>query len=903
MDYFSIDYLIVYAFLIITLIIGLWAGRGIKDIREYAIADRGYGTGVLTMTLLATYMGGWHLLGFPCDIFADGLVHILVEVLFGVVFCLLFISWCIVPNMARFQDHLTMGDLMYDFYGAPGRTITGFLGLLYSTTAVSVQIFFLQEVCKILEIKTDWGIALGALVLVFYTAVGGIRSITITDVVQFVVVLVAIPLLTNLLVHQAGGINANFKLLPAEKLNFWTLGQDKTGVYDSGYYSLPILSLWFLFPGFPLSFPFIQRMLMAKNRLQLSQAYYISIAFLVVFFFLLALIGLATFVLDPQMDSRQVVGNLFESLPRGLKGLAITSLLASIMSTADSFLHAAGLSFTHDVIRPFCERRAIALDELKAAKYVTFLVGCVAILITLGVGDLLKITIYGMDLAALLFSVPLIAGIMGLKTDANAFFASLIATLCAFISTSSLLAEELVIPICILVNIVSFFGAHYFEHQRFVTVQRQGTTSEELMLPSQSISILNYFPTPSRLLAYSQNKVDVYGSSPTLFALFVGFNYMVPFFMHSDAEVTMYSYLLVVRSVGALLCVGLLLKSYWSERLLRYFPSYYHFSLLFCLPFTTTFLFFLERGNVEWLINVALSIMLLIVLVDWLTFVVLSLVGVFLGIVTYSFLTGHMAPAPDGDTLYTLTYTCLFSTLIGLLFARRKQQRFDRLEHEHQSLTTTDEERKAKLLTVAREKVQLIQTLHYSGIQDLLQVVKLLKELREKLQVSSSPLVSLTTQLEATLIPLTLQLRGLTAKATDYLRLSVVTVSFKDFLQTLQAQLVKKRLDKIVRVHAKTHCQELTCDPTRLQMLLIDSINVLHAACSHTDLPILIVIEDTQLHYSLPSVKDGYVNKLSALRLTISTQAEPLPIVQASYGAQLEAVEEIYMPESFRELT
>ena len=64
MNFFSIDHLIVYTFLAATLLIGLWAGRGIKNIREYAIANKMYGTGVLTITFLATYFGGcqyyWH---------------------------------------------------------------------------------------------------------------------------------------------------------------------------------------------------------------------------------------------------------------------------------------------------------------------------------------------------------------------------------------------------------------------------------------------------------------------------------------------------------------------------------------------------------------------------------------------------------------------------------------------------------------------------------------------------------------------------------------------------------------------------------------------------------------------------------------------------------------------------
>jgi Na+/proline symporter len=54
MKYLSIDYLIVYAFLLTTLAIGLRASRNIKNIREYVIANKQYSIGVLVLTWLAT---------------------------------------------------------------------------------------------------------------------------------------------------------------------------------------------------------------------------------------------------------------------------------------------------------------------------------------------------------------------------------------------------------------------------------------------------------------------------------------------------------------------------------------------------------------------------------------------------------------------------------------------------------------------------------------------------------------------------------------------------------------------------------------------------------------------------------------------------------------------------------
>jgi hypothetical protein len=87
-------------------------------------------------------------------------------------------------------------------------------------------------------------------------------------------------------------------------------------------------------------------------------------------------------------------------------------------------------------------------------------------------------------------------------------------------------------------------------------------------------------------------------------------------------------------------------------------------------------MFLLTQGSVEWLINVALTIMFLIVLVDWMSFIILTVLGVTLGFLFYKLAIGPINLQLDFSTGYLLVYTCLFSTLIALLFARRKEQHF-----------------------------------------------------------------------------------------------------------------------------------------------------------------------------------------------------------------------------------
>ncbi len=65
---------------------------------------------------------------------------------------------------------------------------------------------------------------------------------------------------------------------------------------------------------------------------------------------------------------------------------------------------------------------------------------------------------------------------------------------------------------------------------------------------------------------------------------------------------------MAIKSISIFLCLGLLLKPYWPSKFLRYFPVYYHLTLLYCLPFVTTFLFLLEECSIEWIVNVALTL-------------------------------------------------------------------------------------------------------------------------------------------------------------------------------------------------------------------------------------------------------------------------------------------------------
>ena len=54
----SIDVLIVIIFLIINLVVGLYYGRKVKTVKEYALGGRNFNTATIAATIVATWIGG-----------------------------------------------------------------------------------------------------------------------------------------------------------------------------------------------------------------------------------------------------------------------------------------------------------------------------------------------------------------------------------------------------------------------------------------------------------------------------------------------------------------------------------------------------------------------------------------------------------------------------------------------------------------------------------------------------------------------------------------------------------------------------------------------------------------------------------------------------------------------------
>ena len=260
MHYLTIDHLIVYASLLLTLIVGLRAGRGIKTIREYAVGNKMFGTASLVFTYLATNLSGDGIINDTAIIFSDGII--MAVALLGLIFLYTIQAFFVVPHAVHFPNCITMGDLMQQLYGRLSGVIAGTLGVFSSIFLAGLELIVLGILCEsLIGINAKVAILVGGLVLTLYAAHGGIKSVIATDVLQFAMAVIGIPLIAYVGVHHVGGFSVLVQQVPNDK--WLTLSHPKF------YFYLTLFLMWAVFPAGMIDAALIQRLLMGKTKQQL----------------------------------------------------------------------------------------------------------------------------------------------------------------------------------------------------------------------------------------------------------------------------------------------------------------------------------------------------------------------------------------------------------------------------------------------------------------------------------------------------------------------------------------------------------------------------------------------------------------------------------------------------------
>ncbi|MEE9442576.1 MAG: sodium:solute symporter family protein [candidate division Zixibacteria bacterium] len=325
------------ASLLIFALIGLKRKNGTRE--NLILAGRRLTLPAFVATLVSTWYGG--ILGVGEFSFLYGISNWLV---FGIPYYLAAAIFAIfLAKRARSSAEITIPERLYKFYG-PAASVAGSSILIIVTLPVAYVLMVGVLLNIIFSIPIWVGIIGGTFFSVIYVMTGGFRAVIWTDVFQFILMFVGFIILLVFCFTSFGGF---------EYLKF---NLPETHFTASGGNSVGYIALWYIIALATLVEPaFYQRCFAAKSEAIARKGIFVSILFWMFFDLMTTTCGLYARAILPHLDNPVAAypSLAMTILPAGLLGLFLLSLLATIMSTVDSYMFLAATTISHDLFWRF----------------------------------------------------------------------------------------------------------------------------------------------------------------------------------------------------------------------------------------------------------------------------------------------------------------------------------------------------------------------------------------------------------------------------------------------------------------------------------------------------------------------------------------------------------------------
>lgn len=388
--------------IVIYLLFMLWIGwicaKKNESVDDFYLGGRKLGPFVTAMSAEASDMSSWLLMGLPGVAYLTGLAEAswtAIGLAVGT-----YLNWLIVAKRIRRYSHRLDAITVPQFFS---KRWGDDRCLLSAIAALVIIIFFIPytasgfSACGKL-FSTLFGMdyvtamLISAAVIVLYTVMGGFLAASFTDLIQSIIMTVALVVVLGFGVNQAGGVDAvveNARSL-TDYLSLLRIHDPATGG-SSPYSLLTICSLLAWGLGY-FGMPHILVRFMAiedERKLKLSRR--VASSWVVISMGVAIIIGLvgnamtSAGALEQLADSETVIVRIsslisqFGAIPALVAGVILAGILAATMSTADSQLLAASSSISQDLGNDFLKRNFSGRRGMIVARTVMIVIALIAV--------------------------------------------------------------------------------------------------------------------------------------------------------------------------------------------------------------------------------------------------------------------------------------------------------------------------------------------------------------------------------------------------------------------------------------------------------------------------------------------------------------------------------------------
>lgn len=383
---------------IFVLYLGLMLGIGFyfykknKNVHDYVLGGRSLNPWVAAMSAQASDMSGWLLLGLPGTAYClyvgtTEAIWTAIGLAAGT-----YLNWLIVAKRLR-KYTIVAGDAITlpDFFQNRYRDKSGVLKMV---SAIFILIFFLFYTASMFSASAKLfhsvfgmpylaALALGVVIIVSYTFLGGFLAVCWTDMIQGILMFIALIVTPIVAFHTMGGseglqaamtgVNDTFSFLP------------KTPEGSINVMLLISALAWGLgYCGQPHILP---RFMAIRSSKEIRPARIIAMIWVVISLTAAILVGVMGYFLYPNLsdlaspDPESVFMTMTIKLfPPIITGILLTAILAAIMSTADSQLLVTSSAFSNDIYKGVIDKKASEKKVLWLSRITVIVVSVLAAL-------------------------------------------------------------------------------------------------------------------------------------------------------------------------------------------------------------------------------------------------------------------------------------------------------------------------------------------------------------------------------------------------------------------------------------------------------------------------------------------------------------------------------------------
>ncbi|KRH99176.1 sodium:solute symporter family protein [Curvibacter sp. PAE-UM] len=347
---------LVIVYLLVTIAIGLYAAKRVKNSADFAIAGRRLPLVMIVTTTFATWFGSEVVLGIPAKFVGGGLGSV-VEDPFGAGTCLILVGIFFAAKLYR-MTLLTISDFFRERYGRSVEVVCSLIIMLSYLGWVSAQVTALGLVFNLLSggaISIPVGMVIGVVSVLAYTLFGGMWSVALTDFIQMIILVAGLSILAVFAGHMAGGADKVVALaVSRDMFNFLPEPSFKDVVFFIA------AAITMMLGSIPQQDVF-QRVMSADSAKSASRGAVIGGMLYILFAFVPMFLVVSALIIMPeranallQEDPQKVLPTLvMEQMPFIMQVLFFGALLSAIKSCASATLLAPSVTFVENIWRQF----------------------------------------------------------------------------------------------------------------------------------------------------------------------------------------------------------------------------------------------------------------------------------------------------------------------------------------------------------------------------------------------------------------------------------------------------------------------------------------------------------------------------------------------------------------------